>query len=99
MVERTSPDQLPVMCRILREGAGVDARVGRAYGVQDFLILARCSQGLLVRRVMGHQGLRMEAGSGLVMDIGFCYAQIRDIRRDAHCAADYNIHSVNNYLT
>ncbi len=48
---------------------------------------------------MGHKGLRMEAGSGLIMDIGFCYAQNRDIRRDAHCAADYNIHSVNNYLT
>jgi len=48
---------------------------------------------------MGHQGLKMEAGSGLVMDIGFRYVQIRDIRRDAHCAADYNIHSVNNYLT
>ena len=41
----------------------------------------------------------MEADSELVMDLGFRYAQIRDIRKDAYCAADYNIHSVNNYLT
>jgi hypothetical protein len=68
----------------------------KEFGIFDF---PRCSQGLLVRRVMGHQGFRMEAGNRLVMDIGFRYAQIRDIRRDAHCAADYNIHSVNNYLT
>ena len=48
---------------------------------------------------MGQLGLRMEPGGGLVMDIGFRYSQIRDIREDAHCAADYNIHSVNYYLT
>jgi len=29
-------DQLPVLYLILRKGAGVDAGVGRAYGVRDF---------------------------------------------------------------
>ena len=29
-------DQLPVLYLILREGAGVDAGIGRAYGVRDF---------------------------------------------------------------
>ena len=43
--------------------------------------------------------LRMKAGSGLVMDLGFRYARIRDIREDAHYAADYNIHSVDYYPT
>ena len=33
---RTGSDQLPVLYPILREGAGVDARVGRTYGVRDF---------------------------------------------------------------
>ena len=28
--------QLPALYLILRAGAGVDARVGRAYGVRDF---------------------------------------------------------------
>jgi len=28
--------QLPVLSPILREGAGVDAGIGRAYGVRDF---------------------------------------------------------------
>jgi hypothetical protein len=28
--------QLPLLYLILREGAGVDAGVGRAYGVRDF---------------------------------------------------------------
>ena len=28
--------QLPVLYLIIREGAGVDAGVGRAYGVRDF---------------------------------------------------------------
>ena len=28
--------QLPILYLILREGAGVDAGVGRAYGVRDF---------------------------------------------------------------
>ena len=41
----------------------------------------------------------MEADSGLVMDLGFRDAQIRSIKGDAHCAADYNIHSVNYYIT
>jgi hypothetical protein len=33
---RTSADKLPALYLILREGAGVDAGVGRAYGVRDF---------------------------------------------------------------
>ena len=32
----TSANQLPVLYLILRAGAGVDAGVGRAYGVRDF---------------------------------------------------------------
>jgi len=32
----TSVDQLPALYLILRPGAGVDAGVGRAYGVRDF---------------------------------------------------------------
>ena len=31
-----SADQLPALYLILRAGAGVDAGVGRAYGVRDF---------------------------------------------------------------
>ena len=32
----TSADQLPALYLILRAGAGVDAGIGRAYGVRDF---------------------------------------------------------------
>ena len=44
--------QLPVLYIILRAGAGVDAGVGRAYGVRDFYF-SRYFQGLLERGVMG----------------------------------------------
>jgi len=37
--------------------------------------------------------------SGLVGPGIFRYPRIDIFREDAHCAADYNIHSVNNYLT
>jgi len=37
--------QLPVMYLILREGTGVDARVGRAYGVLDFLLFQGVFKG------------------------------------------------------
>ena len=33
---RTGAYQLPALYLILREGAGVDVRIGRAYGVRDF---------------------------------------------------------------
>jgi len=38
-----SADKLPALYLILREGAGVDAAVGRAYGVRDCWFL----QGVL----------------------------------------------------
>ena len=37
--------QLPVLYLIPREGAGVDAGVGRAYGVRDFLFLKGVFKG------------------------------------------------------
>jgi len=40
-----SDDQLPALSLILRAGAGVDAGVGRAYGVRDFLFLQGVFKG------------------------------------------------------
>jgi len=37
--------QLPVLYLILRKGAGVDAGIGRAYGVRDFLLFLSVFKG------------------------------------------------------
>ena len=37
--------QLPVLYLILKKGAGVDAGVGQAYGVRDFLFLKGVFKG------------------------------------------------------
>ena len=52
--------QLPVLYLILRKGAGVDARVGRAYRVRDFFY--KVFSRAFVKGVMGQRGLRMEGG-------------------------------------
>lgn len=41
----TSADELPVLYLILREGAGIDAGVVRAYEVRDFSFLQGVGKG------------------------------------------------------